>query len=190
MRNLALLGLRATVGGYVAMHGAQKLFGSFGGPGLERAAGWFESIGLKPGKPLATLGSAAELGGGVLTATGIASPLGPLAIAGAMSVAATTHIKNGPLAQNGGYELPVTNLAAALALAATGPGVFRLGPRLSKKLSLLVLAGTAGASAYCASLVLNAARQAELESAATVATAVPDDEALVEIDVLTVESAE
>jgi putative oxidoreductase len=142
MRDVALLGARLVVGGYLAVHGAQKLFGAFGGSGLHKTGAGFERIGLSPGKPMAALAGATELGGGLLTAAGVADPAGPLAIMGVMSIAATTHRANGPLAANRGFELPLTNLAAAAALAAAGPGRLRLGPRLPRRLTVLgVLAG-------------------------------------------------
>jgi len=142
MRDVALLGARLVVGGYLAVHGAQKLFGAFGGSGLHKTGAGFERIGLTPGKPMAALAGATELGGGLLTAAGVADPAGPLAIIGTMSVAATTHRANGPLNANRGFELPLTNLAAAAALAAAGPGRLRLGPGLPRRLT--VLAALAG----------------------------------------------
>jgi putative oxidoreductase len=151
MRSLGLLGARLVLGCYLAVHGAQKLFGSFGGPGLDVAGGHFESIGLRPGKAAAALAGASELGGGVLTATGVAYPLGPLAIIGTMAVASLTHRSKGPLSQKGGFELPLTNLAAAAALAAAGPGNLRLGPNLSPRLvrrAALVGMVLGGFSAY------------------------------------------
>lgn len=148
MRSIPLLAARTVLGGYLAAHGAQKLFGSFGGRGLDATAKGFESMGLRPGKAMAALAGASELGGGVLTAAGIAYPLGPLALAGTMAVAATTHRRNGPFTQNGGYELPLTNLALATVLATTGPGRLRLGPHLSKALTRLsVVVVVAGAAA-------------------------------------------
>jgi len=132
MRSIVLLFTRSVLGGYLAVHGAQKLFGSFVGPGLEATAAGFERMGLRPGKVMATLAGASELGGGVLTATGVANPLGPMAIAGTMVVAAAVHRKQGPMMQKGGYELPLTNFAVAVALIASGPGHLRLGPHLSK----------------------------------------------------------
>ncbi|HTW03857.1 MAG TPA: DoxX family protein [Streptosporangiaceae bacterium] len=142
MRDVALLGARLVVGGYLAVHGAQKLFGAFGGSGLHKTGAGFERIGLSPGKPMATLAGATELGGGLLTAAGVADPAGPLAIMGVMSVAATTHRANGPLNANRGFELPLTNLAAAAALAVAGPGRLRIGPGLPRRLTVLgALAG-------------------------------------------------
>src|ERR1019366_1701073 len=95
---------------------------------------------------MAAIAGATELGGGLLTGAGIADPLGPLAIIGAMSVASATHRANGPLAAKRGFELPLTNLAAAAALAAAGPGRFRLGPPLPRALTVIA-AVTGGALA-------------------------------------------
>jgi putative oxidoreductase len=143
MRNMALLGTRLVLGTYLAVHGTQKLFGILGGPGLDKAGAGFDRIGLSPGKQMAAAAGITELAGGVLTAAGIADPAGPLAIMGAMSVAAVTHRANGPLSAKGGFELPLTNLAAATALLATGTGKFRLGPALPRPLAAVAGAGGA-----------------------------------------------
>ena len=147
MRNIGLLITRAILGGYLAVHGAQKLFGSFGGHGLEATGGGFDSLGLRPGKLMATVAGVSELGGGLLTATGIADPLGPLAIAGTMAVATTVHRKQGALSSNGGFELPLTNLAVASALLVSGPGKLRLGPHLSRSLTRVTAVVGAGMAA-------------------------------------------
>jgi putative oxidoreductase len=141
MRNVALLGTRLVLGSYLAVHGAQKLFGAFGGPGLDKAGASFHRIGLRPGRHMAAAAGITELGGGLLTAAGIADPAGPLAIMGAMSVAATTHRAKGPLSSRGGFELPLTNLAAAATLAVAGPGKFRLGPSLPRPLAIVSAVG-------------------------------------------------
>jgi putative oxidoreductase len=157
MRNAALLGARLILGSYLAVHGAQKLFGAFGGRGLHGTGAGFEAIGLTPGKHMAALAGASELGGGVLTAAGVADPLGPIMIMGTMAVAATTHRANGPLAARGGFELPLTNFAVAAALAAAGPGRFRAGLRLPRPLILLTATvGGTLAAASVAKLILNA----------------------------------
>jgi putative oxidoreductase len=158
MRDLMLLGTRLVLGSYLAVHGAQKLFGSFGGPGLERAGAGFDRIGLTPGKPMAALAGATELGGGLLTVAGVADPAGPLAIIGAMTVASATHRASGPLAANRGFELPLTNLAAAAALAAAGPGRFRIGPPLSRRLTTAAVTGGAVLAAASLAKMLRAAR--------------------------------
>ncbi len=112
MRDAALLGTRLVLGAYLAVHGAQKLFGSFGGAGLDRAGAGFHRMGLRPGRHMAMAAGITELGGGLLTAAGVADPAGPLAIMGAMSVAATTHRAKGALAAKGGFELPLAQARA------------------------------------------------------------------------------
>jgi putative oxidoreductase len=156
MRSIGLFITRVIFGSYLAVHGAQKLFGSFGGHGLDATGAGFESLGMKPGKVMAAIAGASELGGGVLTAAGIADPLGPLAIAGTMVVASTVHRKQGPLSTNGGFELPLTNLAVATALLASGPGHLRLGPHLSKSLTRLSVLGGAALAGYSLSQLLRA----------------------------------
>lgn len=151
MRDVALLGVRLVLGGYLVVHGAQKLFGAFGGAGLEKTGAGFDRIGLTPGRQMAAAAGATELAGGLLTATGAADPAGPLAIIGAMSVAVTTHRAKGPLAAKGGFELPLTNLATAVALVAAGPGRIKIGPRLPKPLAIAGAAvggALAGTSIY------------------------------------------
>ena len=145
MHDSVVLGLRLTLGGYLAVHGAQKLFGSFDGPGLDQAGAGFEYLGLKPGKAFAALAAGAELTGGVLTALGAAQPVGPIAVAGAMTVASLAHVDKGPMAQKGGFELPASYLAAAIGLASHGPGRYSFdrltGFRLPKGLTRLVVVG-------------------------------------------------
>jgi putative oxidoreductase len=165
MRDAVLLGTRLVLGGYLAVHGAQKLFGAFDGPGLDAAGAGFESIGLTPGRQMAALAGVTELAGGVLTGAGAADPLGPLAIAGAMSVAAAPHRATGPLAANRGFELPLTNLAAAAALAAVGPGRFRLTPPVPRALAALA-AVTGGALAAGSLAKLFTAKPAASQPAA------------------------
>jgi putative oxidoreductase len=127
LRDIGLLTLRLTVGGLLAAHGAQKLFGWFSGPGLKGTAGWLESMGLKPGNIWAIGASAGEFGGGTLTALGFLHPLGSLGIIGAMIMAtAKAHWGKPIWASKGGAELPVTNMATALALMFAGPGRFSL----------------------------------------------------------------
>jgi putative oxidoreductase len=126
MMDTALLLLRLVIGLYLAGHGAQKLFGWFGGPGLQGTiTGMGSHLGFRPPWLWATTATLAELGGGLLLALGLASPLGPIAIASAMVPAiVVAHWSSGPWGTKGGYELALTNLAAAIALALTGPGRF------------------------------------------------------------------
>jgi putative oxidoreductase len=156
MRDTTLLGLRLTLGSYLVAHGAQKLFGAFGGRGLEASAAGFDRIGLQPGRTMATVAATAELAGGLLTAAGLADPLGPVTLAATMAVASVIgHRGKGPFAARGGWELPLTNLAAAAVLGSTGPGRLsldaRLGVRLPRALArLTVAAGAAAAAALIA----------------------------------------
>ena len=106
---------------------------------------------MRPGKAMALAAGASEFGGGVLTVTGVAAPLGPLAIAGAMVVATAVHRKQGPMAQKKGFELPLTNLALAVGLISSGSGRWVLGPRLPK--SMARLAAVAGTAVAAGSLV-------------------------------------
>jgi putative oxidoreductase len=127
IRDIGLLALRLTMGGLLAGHGSQKLFGWFSGPGLKGTAGWLESMGLKPGTPWATVASASEFGGGTLTALGLLHPLGPIGTMGGMVMAtAKAHWGKPIWVTQGGAELPVTNLAIALALTLSDPGRFSL----------------------------------------------------------------
>lgn len=154
MRDAVLFGARLLLGGYMGIHASQKLLGKFHGPGLEGAGALFEKNGLAPGRQMATAAAATEIAGGVLTVTGIAYPAGPIAIAGAMSVAAAHNREGGLMAVRGGIELPVSYLTLALALAAAGPGRFKIGPSLSGKLTALgTLAGGAVAGALISKMI-------------------------------------
>lgn len=141
MRDFAVLILRVVTGGLLAGHGAQKLFGSFGGPGMEGFAGFVESMGMKPGKPWAALAGLSEFGGGTLTALGLLNPLGPLGILGAMSIATVKAHGVKPIwAQEGGAELPVTNAVIAAAIALAGPGRYSLDEALGVRVPRWIVA--------------------------------------------------
>ncbi|MFG2131553.1 DoxX family protein [Streptomyces sp. NPDC048751] len=121
-RDLGLLLLRLGTGGVLAAHGAQKLFGWFGGHGIEGTGHFMESVGYKPGKASAMAAGLAEAGGGTLLALGLATPAAGAAAAGAMTGAATVHVPNGFFAQEGGYEYAASLALATTGLAITGPG--------------------------------------------------------------------
>jgi len=117
--------LRAVVGLVLFAHGAQKLFGWWGGHGLEGTGGFFEQVGHRPGRQMAALAGASEAGGGLLLFLGLLTPFACAAIIGVMVVASVSvHGDNGLWATNGGYELPMTFGVVATALAFTGPGRF------------------------------------------------------------------
>jgi putative oxidoreductase len=164
MRNAALLGARLLLGGYMGIHASQKLFGAFHGPGLDGIGAVFEKNGLSPGREMAMAAAATEIAGGVLTITGIADPAGPLAVAGAMSVAAAHNREGGLMASRNGVELPVAYLTLALTLAAAGPGKYKLGPSLPGKLAAVgFLAGGAAAGALIAKMVTSKPALAEAD---------------------------
>jgi putative oxidoreductase len=147
--DLGLLALRLTTGSLLAGHGAQKLFGWFGGHGMQGTAGWLESMGLRPGKPWALAAGASEFAGGVLMALGLLNPVGAAATVGAMSMATAKGHWGKPIwVTSGGAELPLTNTAIALAIAAAGPGKYSLDQALGIKLPRwLIIPGVVGALA-------------------------------------------
>lgn len=118
-----LLIVRAVVGGLLFAHGAQKLFGWWGGYGLEGTGGFFASVGHRPGRSMALLAGSTEAGGGALLVLGFFTPLGSAMVMGVMIVAAVSvHARNGLWATNGGYEFPLVNAAVACGLGFTGAG--------------------------------------------------------------------
>ena len=154
MRDAALLGARVLLGSYMGIHASQKLFGKFHGPGLDGIGAVFEKNGLAPGREMAMAAAATEIAGGVLTITGIADPAGPLAVAGAMSVAAAHNREGGLMAARGGVELPVAYVTLALTLAATGAGKYKIGPAIPGRLAAVgALVGGAAAGALIAKMV-------------------------------------
>src|SRR3569833_2662462 len=125
--DLALLILRLVVGVLFVGHGAQKLFGAFGGHGLEGTGGFFESLGLKPGKLHAFNAGAAEFFGGALLALGLLTPVAAVLLIGTMTVAiATVHFQKGVWSTEGGYEYNLVLIAVAFAVTGVGPGKWSL----------------------------------------------------------------
>jgi putative oxidoreductase len=158
------------VGGYLAGHGAQKLFGALGGHGLEGTGAGFEQLGLTPGREMAAVAGATEFGSGVLIAAGLGGPLGPIAAASTMAVAAgTAHRGKGPFAMTGGPELPLVDLAAAAAIGAVGPGRFSLDAvlqtRVPRTLTALAVLGSASASVFLTSRAIARQREREAQQA-------------------------
>jgi putative oxidoreductase len=133
--------LRVAVGGLFFGHGTQKLFGWFGGNGLDSTAQSFEALGLRPGRRNAIAAGVAEAGGGALLASGVATPLAASALTATMMTAIeTVHAKNGPWLNKGGYEYNLVLIAAVLTLAEVSgerPG--------SHRALMALLAGAAGA---------------------------------------------
>ena len=121
--DIALFALRVVVGLFFAGHGAQKLFGAFGGHGLAGTGAFFESLGMRPGRRNAIAAGGAELAAGVLLVLGLLTPLAATLIIAVMTVAIiTVHGKAGPWVTEGGYEYNAVLIAIAFALAGAGPG--------------------------------------------------------------------
>jgi putative oxidoreductase len=121
---------RLVVGLGIAAHGAQKLFGWFGGHGLAGTAGFFESVGYRPGRFFATLAALGEFTSGILVALGFLGPVGPALLLAVIIVAMMQHWRNGFFATNGGIELTLLYAAAGVALGFTGPGLYSLDEAL------------------------------------------------------------
>ena len=118
---------RLVLGLLMAAHGAQKLFGWFGGHGLAGTGGFFESLGFRPGRAFALAAGLAEVGGGLLLALGFLGPVGPALVLSVMVVAALrVNWSGGLFAMTNGIELPLLYTAGAIALALTGPGAYSL----------------------------------------------------------------
>lgn len=127
-----LLLVRVVLGSLMAAHGAQKLFGWFGGYGIAGTGGFFESLGFRPGRFFAAAAGFSELTGGALLALGWLGPLGPALIIAVMVVAiATVHWQHGVFAQKDGIELPLLYAVTAAGLALTGFGAYSLDSLLS-----------------------------------------------------------
>jgi putative oxidoreductase len=180
--------LRITVGGFFVGHGTQKLFGWFGGPGLPATAEQFEGMGLKPGKLQAGAAGFAEAAGGAALAAGYQTPLASAAVISVMLTAINrVHLKNGPWAQKGGYEYNAVLIAAAAAVAESGPGALSLDALRGKqkegaRWSLFALAAGAASAAGAHFLIEQQAAKdvTSVESASNVVVAEPAAEVVSE----------
>ena len=133
---LLILVTRLVLGGLFFGHGAQKLFGWFGGYGPDGTGGFFESLGLRPGRQHAMAAGAAEAGGGALLAVGLATPAAAAAITGVMTTAIrTVHQPNGPWVTENGWEYPAVIIATVLAITEAGPGPASLDAAFNRERS-------------------------------------------------------
>ncbi|WP_344327808.1 DoxX family protein [Streptomyces macrosporus] len=153
--DLGLLLLRAGVGGVLFAHGAQKLFGWFGGHGLEGTRQAMEQMGFEPGRESALAAGAAEAGGGTLLALGLATPAAGAAVAGTMAGAVSVHAPAGFFVTEGGYEYPAFLGFVATCLSVAGPGRYSLDHLLGHRLNRpWTMAAAFAVSAAAAAVVL------------------------------------
>jgi putative oxidoreductase len=130
------LALRIPVGIIFVAHGAQKLFGAFGGYGLEGTGQWMASIGLAPGYAMALLAGGAEFFGGLALVLGLLVRPAAAALAFAMAVAIlAVHIGKGLFVSNNGYEYGLALLAVAVALLISGAGRVSIDRAWASRLS-------------------------------------------------------
>ncbi|MBP2476936.1 putative oxidoreductase [Crossiella equi] len=121
--DLGLLVLRLVLGGTFIAHGAQKLFGAFGGPGINGFAQYLESFNFQQTRILAYVTAVTELGGGALLVLGFLTPLGAAGLLGVMINVVTLKWNTGFfLGQNGGFEFDLVLGSIAAALLFLGPG--------------------------------------------------------------------
>jgi putative oxidoreductase len=159
---------RLVFGLVMSAHGAQKVFGWFGGYGLAGTGGFFEALGFRPGKTFAALAGGAEVAGGLLLAAGLLGPVGPALVVSVMVVAAlTVHWQHGLFASSNGIEVPLLYATAAAALALTGPGAYSLDAALG----LASVWSPAASAAVLALGVLGGLGNLALRRPAPVATA-------------------
>ena len=122
--SVGLLILRVVLGLTMAAHGYNKFFGS---GGIAGTAGWFDSIGMRPGALHARLAAVTEIGAGLLLVVGLFTPLAAAAFVALMLVAAwTVHRGSGFFITNQGWEYNLVLAAAAVAIGALGAGRFSL----------------------------------------------------------------
>ena len=155
MAAAGLLILRVVIGLIMVGHGAQKVFGWWGGPGLEKWTQAMVRMRIRPPRAWAYISAFGELGGGILLILGLLTPLACAAIAGSMLVAiALVHLPKGFWVSKGGYEFNLSILGAVAALALIGPGsasldsAFRVHlaePTTLIALTVAVIAGVAAA---------------------------------------------
>ncbi|MGH3071287.1 MAG: DoxX family protein [Gaiellaceae bacterium] len=148
-----LLLLRIVVGLLFAAHGSQKLFGWFGGGGPQGTAAFFGSVGFRMPAVMAVVAGLSEVGGGLLLATGLLTPLASFLLATVMLNAIATVVF--PKGLIGGWEFELTLLTVVIALSATGPGELSLDDAIgwADDITGIEWASLALAAAIVASLI-------------------------------------
>lgn len=158
--DLGLLVLRLLVGLLVAGHGSQKLFGLFGGGGLAGTGAFFEQLGFRPGRLMAAIAGATELGAGVLLVLGLLTPLAGAGVIGTLLVAASVHGGKGLWATQGGYELALVYAVLGAVVALTGPGAWSVDALLGLSWSPLAQFGAVALGVVSGVVVSLARRKA------------------------------
>jgi len=177
-KDLGLLALRLGTGGVLFAHGAQKVFGWFGGGGLNGTAKAMEHMGFHPGRESAMAAGAAELGGGLLLAAGAATPAAGAAAGGAMAAAVSVHAPAGFFSTSGGYEYPAFLGFVAAGIGLAGPGRYSFDHLTRHVLDKPWVVRTAFLASAAASFAVLRRRNAALTAAAEgVADAAPDADA-------------
>lgn len=134
--DIGVLILRVVLGVLMVGHGSQKLFGWFGGAGIEGTAGWLASFGLRPARFWAVLAGLVEFVGGILLALGLLNPLGPVLITASMITAIVLVHWPRVWVTEGGLEYPLVNIGAVAAVALAGPGRYSLDAVLGTALPM------------------------------------------------------
>ena len=164
-----ILLLRVVVGGTLFAHGAQKLFGWWGGGGPAGTGGFFGGLRFRAPVVMAVLAGLGEASG-LLLALGLLTPLAALATATVMLVAIlAVHRPNGFFSTNGGIEFPLALATAAVSVAATGPGRFSIDRAIGWDGSVSGLwwgVGVAGIALAAAALVVTVLRRSPAEAQA------------------------
>jgi len=166
---IGILVIRVLFGAAIAAHGAQKLFGWFGGYGLKGTGGVFEQLGFRPGIAFAAAAALSECAGGILLTLGLFTPLGASAILAAMLVAiVSVHLKNGFFAMANGVELPFLYAAVALGVAFTGAGAYSVDALLGRTFlsEPLIVAGLLVLAIIGAAVTLGLRQQAQDQTSA------------------------
>lgn len=133
--NLAALFLRMPAGIIFIAHGAQKLFGAFGGYGLEGTGQWMASIGIEPGYLMALAAGSAEFFGGIALLIGLlVRPAAAILLITMLVAILTVHVNNGLFMSNNGFEFGLSLLAISTALLFSGAGRFSIDRLITSKL--------------------------------------------------------
>ncbi|MEJ1180998.1 MULTISPECIES: DoxX family protein [unclassified Pseudarthrobacter] len=160
--DLALLLIRIVVGGTIAAHGAQKLFGWFGGKGLDGSGEIFSTMGFEPGRRNALMAGLGETFGGLLMVVGLGTPAAAAAAASTMVGAAASSRDKGFWAVKGGYEYPLVLATTAACISIAGPGRYSVDEALGNILNQQWMSPIALVAAAAAITAVLLKRRAEI----------------------------